>query len=182
MVELTMCYGQYSAQEVIQKLKDHDVREVIVLPLYPQYCGATTAASFDAVAKAYMKFRWLPHMHFIHGYHDEPLLIKALAESIQAHCQAHGKPDLLLFSYHGTPKKYHTKGDPYACYCYQTTRLVQECLGWSSDSVLTTFQSRFGKEEWLQPYTDEVLVEKAKQGVAHIAVICPGFQQTAWKL
>tara|TARA_B100001094_G_scaffold332707_1_gene405963 strand:- start:4591 stop:5661 length:1071 start_codon:yes stop_codon:yes gene_type:complete len=175
IVELAMCYGAHSVAEAVASLKAQDVREVVVLPLYPQYCAATTAATFDAVAQEYMRYRWVPQLHFIHGYHQEPLFIEAIARSIQQHITAHGQPETLIFSYHGTPKSYRMQGDPYACFCLQTTRLVCAQLKLSDDQVMTTFQSRFGKQEWLKPYTDEVLEDLAQKGTRHVAVICPGF-------
>jgi ferrochelatase len=175
LVELAMCYGGHSVDDAVARMKAQDVREVVVLPLYPQYCAATTAATFDAVAKVYMGYRWLPQLHFVHGYHKEPRFIEALKASIERHVQAHGMPDKLIFSYHGTPKTYQTEGDPYSCFCLQNTRMVREALGWSEDQVMSTFQSRFGRAEWLQPYTDITLEKLAQEGVQHVAVICPGF-------
>ena len=151
------------------------MRHITVLPLYPQYSGATTGSTFDAVASTLTKLRWVPELHFISGYQQSKGYIDALCNSIKSHIKAHGQPDKLLFSYHGTPERYLKKGDPYHCYCHQTTRLVRENLGLDEDAVMTTFQSRFGREPWLQPYTDKTLEALPNEGVKHIAVICPGF-------
>jgi ferrochelatase len=175
IVETTMCYGQPSVSHVLNKLKQLDVREIMIIPMYPQYSGATTGATFDSLARVLMRYRWVPQLHFLNGYHQHPLYIQALATSIQQHLTIHGQPDIVLFSYHGTPLSYLKKGDPYHCFCHQTTRRVLEYLGWSAGDAKTCFQSRFGKNEWLQPYTEATLIELAEQGLRHVAVICPGF-------
>jgi len=152
-----------------------NVRNITVLPLYPQYSGATTGSTFDAIAKKLTKLRWVPELHFIGGYQQSEGYIDALCKSISKHIKAHGQPDKLMFSYHGTPERYLKKGDPYHCFCHQTTRLVRERMGLKEDQVMTTFQSRFGREPWLQPYTDKTLEALPGEGAKHIAVICPGF-------
>jgi ferrochelatase len=174
-VVLGMRYGNPSIESAIQKLTEMNVRNITILPLYPQYSGATTGSTFDAVASTLTKLRWVPELHFISGYQQSKGYIDALCSSINKHIKAHGQPDKLMFSYHGTPERYLKKGDPYHCYCHQTTRLVREKMGLDEDAVLTTFQSRFGREPWLQPYTDKTLEAFPDQGVKHIAVICPGF-------
>lgn len=174
-VVLGMCYGNPSIQSAFDEFAKQDIRDVIVLPLYPQYCGASTGSVFDVVAKALQKTRWVPELHFISGYHTNPFWLEALEASIRSHIEEHGMPEKLLFSYHGTPENYLKKGDPYHCFCHQTTRLIRERIGLSEEQAPTTFQSRFGREPWLQPYTDETLKELAETGTKHVAVICPGF-------
>ncbi|MDG1310931.1 MAG: ferrochelatase [Porticoccaceae bacterium] len=174
-VVLGMRYGNPSMESAIQQLTDMNVRDITVLPLYPQYSGATTGSTFDAVAQVFTKTRWVPELHFVGSYHQSPLYIQALCDSIQAHIDQHGMPDKLMFSYHGTPERYLKKGDPYHCLCHQTTRLVREKMGLDEDRIMTTFQSRFGREPWLQPYTDKTLEAMPAGAVKHVAVICPGF-------
>ncbi|MGB1807881.1 MAG: ferrochelatase, partial [Porticoccaceae bacterium] len=174
-VALGMRYGNPSMESAIAELTAQNVRNITVLPLYPQYSGATTGSTFDAVAQTFTKTRWVPELHFIGGYQQSKLYIDALCGTIRKHIAEHGQPDKLMFSYHGTPQKYLNKGDPYHCFCHQTTRLVREQLGWEEDQVMTTFQSRFGREPWLQPYTDKTLEAMPADGVKHVAVICPGF-------
>jgi ferrochelatase len=148
---------------------------VLVLPLYPQYAGPTTGSTFDAVADELKQWRWVPELHFINSYHDHPLYIEALANSIRKHFDEHGKPQKLVLSYHGMPKRNLTLGDPYHCHCQKTTRLVVEQLGLGEEEYVTTFQSRFGKAEWLQPYTDATLASLPGQGVNDVAIISPAF-------
>ena len=174
-VVLGMRYGNPSMESAIAELTAQNVRDITVLPLYPQYSGATTGSTFDAVAQTFTKTRWVPELHFIGSYHQTPAYINALCASIQAHIDEHGMPDKLMFSYHGTPERYLHNGDPYHCLCHQTTRLVREKMGLAEDKIMTTFQSRFGREPWLQPYTDKTLEAMPDQGVKHLAVICPGF-------
>ncbi len=170
---LGMRYGNPSMESALQQLTDMNVRDITVLPLYPQYSGATTGSTFDAVAQVFTKTRWVPELHFVGSYHQSPLYIQALCDSIQAHIDQHGMPDKLMFSYHGTPERYLKKGDPYHCLCHQTTRLVREHMGLDEDRIMTTFQSRFGREPWLQPYTDKTLEAMPGEGTKHVAVICP---------
>ena len=174
-VVLGMRYGNPSMQSAIDKLTAMNVRNITVLPLYPQYSGATTGSTFDALAKTMTRMRWVPELHFVGGYHQAEGYIDALCKAINKHIKTHGQPDKLLFSYHGTPERYLKKGDPYHCFCHQTTRLVRERLGWQEDQIMTTFQSRFGREPWLQPYTDKTLEALPNEGIKHLAVICPGF-------
>lgn len=174
-VEFGMRYGNPSVAKGIEALIHKGVRKLLVLPLYPQYSGSTSASTFDAVAQDFMQRRWLPDFRFISHYHDNAGYIKAVAQSIRDYQQEHGTPDKLVFSYHGVPKSYLTKGDPYHCECYKTTRLVAEQLGLEKDAYITTFQSRFGREEWLQPYTDKTLQALPAQGVKSLQVVCPGF-------
>jgi ferrochelatase len=151
------------------------VEKLVVLPLYPQYSATTTASTFDAVAKEFTQRRLIPELRFINHYHDFPPFIDALAHKIEQHWEQYGRSDKLILSYHGIPKRYLTNGDPYHCECYKTSRLVAERLGLNSDEYMTTFQSRFGKEEWLKPYTDHTLQALPAQGVKSIQIVCPGF-------
>ncbi|WP_113907949.1 ferrochelatase [Aliidiomarina celeris] len=174
-VDFAMRYGNPSVSSAIERLLEKGVRKLLVFPLYPQYSGSTTASTFDAVAEDFRSRRWLPDLRFISHYHDHQGYIKAVANSIRAHQAEHGIPDKLVFSYHGVPKRYLLRGDPYHCECYKTTRLVAEELGLSKEQYMTTFQSRFGREEWLTPYTDETLKALPGQGVKSLQVVCPGF-------
>ena len=170
-----MRYGNPSIEKGLEELREKHCNKIIILPMYPHYCAATTGSTFDAVTSTMQKWRWVPSLRFISTYHDHPHYIKALANSIQKHWDKHGKPDKILFSYHGIPKKYFTKGDPYHCLCSKTTRLVREQMGLSDEIAMTTFQSRFGPQEWLQPYTDKTVEKLAKDKVEHLQIVAPGF-------
>ncbi|HOY23414.1 MAG TPA: ferrochelatase [Cellvibrio sp.] len=174
-VKLGMRYGNPSIQKALREFQNEGVRKIIVLPMYPQYAAATTGSSFDAVARELQKWRFVPELHFINSYCDNPRFIDALVASIQEDFNQHGKPEKLLLSYHGMPKRNLELGDPYYCLCQKTTRLVVEKLGLSKDEYLTTFQSRFGYAEWLQPYTDKTLEELAKSGTQNVAIVSPAF-------
>lgn len=174
-VKLGMRYGNPSIQKALREFQQEGVRKIIVLPLYPQYAAATTGSSFDAVVRELQTWRFVPELHFINSYCDTPLFIEALATSIQEDFNQHGKPEKLLLSYHGMPKRNLELGDPYYCLCQKTTRLIAEKLGLQKDEYLTTFQSRFGYAEWLQPYTDATLEDLAKNGVKNVAIVSPAF-------
>ncbi|GAA6203700.1 ferrochelatase [Thalassotalea sp. SU-HH00458] len=175
VVDLAMRYGKPAISEALNNFQQQGIENIVVLPLYPQYAGPTTGSTFDAVVNEIKKWRWIPSLHFISGYYDHPLYIKALANSIQEHFQAKGKPEKLVLSYHGMPKYFLEKGDPYYCFCHKTTRLLVEELGLTSDEYIMTFQSRFGKAEWLQPYTDATLENLAKEGCQSVAIVSPAF-------
>ena len=175
VIELGMTYGNPSVSSALQKLKSQHIEALVVLPLYPQYSGATTGSVFDAVVKELSTWRRVPAMNFIDGYYDEPLYIKALANSITNYQAQHGGAEKIIFSYHGLPKRFLDSGDPYHCHCYKTTRLVAEVLNLDDEQYMLTFQSRFGKEPWLEPYTDETLKSLPSKGVRRIQVISPGF-------
>lgn len=175
VVDYAMRYGNPSVASVIDSMLQKGVRKLVVLPLYPQYCASTTGSTFDALAADFAKRRWLPELRFISHYHDNSEYIKALAEKVRAHWQQHGKADKLILSYHGIPKRYLLNGDPYHCECYKTSRLLAEELGLGSEQYMTTFQSRFGREEWLKPYTDHTLQALPAQGTESVQVFCPGF-------
>jgi ferrochelatase len=174
-VELGMTYGNPSVSSALQVLKSQHIEALVVLPLYPQYSGATTGSVFDAVVKELCTWRRVPAMNFLDGYYDEPLYVKALANSIKEFQKENGTADKLIFSYHGLPKRFLESGAPYHCHCYKTTRLVAETLGLEPRQYMLTFQSRFGKEPWLEPYTDETLQSLPSKGVKRIQVISPGF-------
>jgi ferrochelatase len=153
IVEFAMRYGTPSIPDVLQGMLQRGVRRLLVLPLYPQYSGATTGSTFDALAADFTRRRWLPELRMINHYHDHPAYISALADSVKAYRAEHGGAELLLFSYHGVPQRYLEEGDPYHCECLKTSRLVATELGLNEEEYKTTFQSRFGREEWLKPYT-----------------------------
>jgi ferrochelatase len=175
IVDVAMRYGKPSIASVIDKMLSAGVRKLIVLPLYPQYSAATTGSTFDAIADEFKQRRWLPDFRFVSHYHDHSGFIHAITNRIKAHWAEHGRTDKLLFSYHGMPQKYLENGDPYHCECHKTTRLIAEQLGLAPSEYLTTFQSRFGRDPWLQPYTDETLKALPQQGVKSVQIICPGF-------
>jgi ferrochelatase len=175
VVGLAMRYGNPSIESQLIKMRDQGVRKILIFPLYPQYCAATTASTFDKVSQVLTKWRWIPEVRFINEYYQDELYVEALANSIVAFRKLHGKPDLTLFSYHGIPKEYLDKGDPYHCFCHATTRLVKEHMQLADADVMTTFQSRFGPAEWLQPYTDEVLKGLPGKGIKNVHIIAPAF-------
>lgn len=175
LVKLGMRYGNPSIQKALREFQQAGVRKIIVLPLYPQYAAATTGSSFDAITRELQQWRFVPELHFINNYCDHPLFIDALAKSIEEDFAQHGKPEKLLLSYHGMPKRNLELGDPYFCLCQKTTRLVAEKLGLAKEDYITTFQSRFGYAEWLQPYTDATLSNLAESGIKNVAIISPAF-------
>lgn len=175
LVDFAMRYGSSSITSKLDAMQKRGVRQLLVLPLYPQYSAATTASTFDALAQDFMKRRWLPDLRFVSHYHDDPLYIDTLVKRIQSFREKHGSADRLIFSYHGVPLRYLHNGDPYHCECHKTTRLITEKLGLKAEDYMTCFQSRFGREEWLRPYTDETLKSLPKQGVNSVQIICPGF-------
>jgi ferrochelatase len=175
LVDFAMRYGAPDIAGALQAMLERGARKLVVLPLYPQYSGATTGSTFDALAADFSRRRWLPELRFVSQYHDHPAYIEAVADSIRAHRARHGAADTLLFSYHGEPQRYLDQGDPYHCQCHKTTRLVAQRLGLPESAYLTTFQSRFGKAQWLQPYTDATLRALPGQGVKSVQVVCPGF-------
>ena len=173
-IDYAMRYGNPSIKSKIFNLHEKGCEHLIVLPLYPQYAAATTATVCDEVYRTLMNMRWQPSLKIIPHYESEPLYIDALVNSLKIKLsEINWKPDLIVASYHGIPKKYFDKGDPYHCYCHKTTRLISEKF--KEIDIKTTFQSRFGPEEWLQPYTDKTLENLPKEGKKNILVICPGF-------
>jgi len=175
-VEWGMRYGNPSTQSAVQSLLDQGCDRILTFPLYPQYSATTTATANDQLFRALMKMRHAPAVRSVPPYYDEPVYIDALARSVQANiARLDFEPEIVLASYHGIPKAYFEKGDPYHCHCVKTTRLLREKLGWDDKKLITTFQSRFGAQEWLQPYTDKTVEKLAHDGVKSIAIVNPGF-------
>ncbi|MFC3284669.1 ferrochelatase [Litchfieldella rifensis] len=175
-VELAMTYGKPSMEEAGLKLRDAGVERILVLPLYPQFSRSTTAAVFDRLARALSACPHLPELRFVRDYHDHPAYVQALAASIRDHWQAQGgERGKLMLSYHGIPQRYAEQGDPYPRHCETTSRLVAEALGLGDDEWQMTYQSRFGREEWLKPYTDETLKAWAREGGERVDIISPAF-------
>lgn len=174
-VHLAMRYGNPSVANTLQDMHKQGIDKIVVLPLYPQYAAPTTGSAFDAIAKELCQWRYLPSLHFINTYHDNPEFIAALVNSIRADFDKHGKPQKLVLSYHGMPERNLHLGDPYYCFCMKTTSLVAEQLGLAKDEFAITFQSRFGKAKWLQPYTDATMAALPSQGVRDVAIVCPAF-------
>ena len=174
IVDYAMRYGNPSIKSIMTNLHKEGCENIIVLPLYPQYAAPTTATVCDEVYRTLLKMRWQPSLQIVPHYESEPLYIDALVNSINKKIsELRWKPDLIIASYHGIPKKYFEKGDPYHCYCQKTSRLISE--KYKEIPIKTTFQSRFGPQEWLQPYTDKTLENLPKEGKKNILVICPGF-------
>ncbi|MFM7847308.1 MAG: ferrochelatase [Rubrivivax sp.] len=175
LVRHAMRYGNPSIGSVLDELREQGATRLLVLPLYPQYSAATTASVWDAVAQWAAHARYLPELRFVNRFGDHPGHIRALARSVQAHWAAHGKAPQLLMSFHGLPERSLHRGDPYHCECHKTARLLAEALGLEPAQFRVTFQSRFGKAQWLRPYTEPTLRELAASGVRQVDVICPGF-------
>ena len=174
IVDFAMRYGNPSIKSKLSMMKEGGCENIIVLPLYPQYAAATTATVCDEVYRSLMKMRWQPSLQIIPHYESDPLYIGALINSIEKKIsEIDWKPDLIISSYHGIPKSYFDKGDPYHCYCHKTTRLMREKF--NKVEIQTTFQSRFGPQEWLTPYTDKTLEKLPGEGIRNLLVICPGF-------
>ena len=174
IVDYAMRYGNPSIKSKISKLHNAGCEKLIILPLYPQYAAATTATVCDEVFRTLMEMRWQPSLQIIPHYESEPLYIKALNNSLSKKISALSwRPDIIIASYHGIPQKYFNKGDPYHCYCHKTSRLLREQF--KDIEIITTFQSRFGPEAWLKPYTDKTLERLPSEGKKNVLVICPGF-------
>lgn len=175
-VDFAMRYGNPSIKSRIHALQEKGCERLLVLPLYPQYAAATTATVNDAVFDVLKNMRWQPALRTLPPYYDTPAYIDALATSMKKTIEGLDfEPELILASYHGIPKRYFDNGDPYHCHCMKTTRLVREKLGWDKDYLQTTFQSLFGPEEWIRPYTDETVTKLAESGVKRLAIVNPGF-------
>ena len=174
-VRYAMTYGNPSITAQLDALKAGGVNRVLILPAYPQYSATTTASVFDAVYRWAARVRRLPEFRFINHYHDDPGYIAALAASVQAHWQTNGQADKLVMSFHGVPERTLHLGDPYHCECHKTARLLAEKLGLRKDRYQLTFQSRFGKAKWLEPYTEPTLIKLAQEGIKSVDVLCPGF-------
>tara|TARA_B100000965_G_C19573350_1_gene750140 strand:- start:979 stop:1986 length:1008 start_codon:yes stop_codon:yes gene_type:complete len=174
LIDFAMRYGNPSIKSKLKKLKEEGCENMIILPLYPQYAAATTATVCDEVYRSLMQMRWQPSLQIIPHYESDPLYIEALINSIKKKVlEINWKPDLILASYHGIPRSYFDKGDPYQCYCQKTTRLMTE--KYKEIPIETSFQSRFGPSEWLKPYTDKTLEAFPRKNKKNILVICPGF-------
>lgn len=175
-VDFCMRYGNPSTQSKVRELVEKGCQKILFFPLYPHYAGATSATANDQFFRALMKEKWQPAARIVPAYFDDPAYIDALAQSVErTYALMDEKPDVLVSSYHGVPKRYLLEGDPYHCQCQKTTRLLKERLGWADDKIVTTFQSRFGPEEWLKPYTVEEVARLAEAGKKRIAVIAPAF-------
>jgi len=175
VVDLAMRYGKPSIPAGLHALRKAGARRFVVLPMYPQYSATTTASVFDEVTRVLRSWRWLPDLRVINNYHDHPKLITALANSIKQQWATQPRAEKLLLSFHGIPQRYVDNGDPYFCHCHKTARLVAEELQLSDNEWQLVFQSRFGREAWLQPYCNETLQQLAQAGTKSIDIICPGF-------
>ncbi|ALK08507.1 ferrochelatase [Blastochloris viridis] len=176
MVDWAMRYGHPSIPERVAALKDAGCDRILLVPLYPQYSAATTASACDKAFEALMKMRWQPSIRVVPPYYDDAVYIDAVVEGMKASlAKLSFEPEIILISFHGVPKSYLMKGDPYHCHCAKTKRLIREALGLETERVMFSFQSRFGNEEWLQPYTDETVKALAKRGVKRLAVVAPSF-------
>lgn len=174
-VEVAMRYGKPSVAEKLQLLHDQGIRKIVAIPLYPQYSGSTSGSTFDAIGAALSKQRWVPNLHFVSDYYRYDSYIKAIGDSIKAHWQQHGRNQKLVMSFHGVPKKYVTRGDPYQSQCAESSQRIADYLQLEDDEWMLVFQSRFGAEEWLQPYCDKTLQAFPSQGIKSVDMICPGF-------
>lgn len=175
VVDYGMRYGNPSVAEAIERLKAGGCDQILVVPLYPQYAASTTGSAYDAVFDALKQVRHVPGLRFVKHFHDHPRYVSALANAVRDHWKVNGRGQKLVMSFHGVPRFQLDKGDPYHCECRKTGRLLAEALGLASDDWILTFQSRFGRAEWLQPYTQPTLEELARKGVAKVDVMCPGF-------
>ena len=174
-VVYAMRYGNPSIADVLQHLREQGLQRLLVLPLYPQYSASTTATVWDQIFESLRRWRNLPELRMIRSFHRHPAYITAMAERIQEHWATQGRAEKLVFSFHGVPKRSLLLGDPYHCECHVSARLLGEALGLAPDAYLVTFQSRFGRAEWLQPYTEPTLVAMASKGLRSVEVFCPGF-------
>jgi len=174
-VELGMLYARPSVPEALARLRTAGAQRLLVLPLFPQVCGATTGAVYDQVSAELASWRWLPELRCIAEYHDHPGYIEALRASVAHHWQKHGRTKRLVMSFHGIPAAYFRRGDPYFCKCQKTARLLADELMLDEDEWCVSFQSRFGPGRWLEPYTSTVLAELPHLGVDSVTVVCPGF-------
>ena len=175
-VDWGMRYGNPTTASKIKALQDQGCQRILLFPLYPQYAAATTGTACDQAFRALMQTRWQPAVRTVPAYHDDPGYIEALAGSVETHlAKLDWTPDVLVTSFHGLPKRYLLAGDPYHCQCQKTARLLRERLGWPEDRLQVAFQSLFGKEEWLRPYTVEHVADLAKQGKKNLAIMAPGF-------
>jgi len=175
VVDYAMRYGQPSVQDTLLRMRQAGVEQLVVVPLYPQYAGSSSATALDDVFRTLMRMRNMPALRTVRHFHDQPAYIQALAQSVREHWRQHGRGEKLVMSFHGVPRFTLDKGDPYHCECLKTGRLLAEALGLAKEEYVVCFQSRFGKAEWIKPYTTEVLGKLAKDGVKTVDVMCPGF-------
>ena len=174
-VAVGMRYGNPSIAEAVATLRKKNVDRLLLLPLYPQYAASTTATAFDELARVLAQHRNVPAIRMVRSFHDHPAYVKAIAKNVNEYWMKHGRPDKLVFSFHGLPRFALDKGDPYLCECRKSARLIATELGWNDERTLVTFQSRFGRAEWLKPYTGETLAELGRAGLGRVDVVCPGF-------
>lgn len=175
-VDFCMRYGNPSTASVLKAMQEKGCDRILFFPLYPQYAAPTTATANDQAFRALMEMNWQPAIRTVPAYFEDPAYVATLARSIEeGYAAAPGKPDVLVASYHGVPKRYLMDGDPYHCQCQKTTRLVREALGWEQDDIITAFQSKFGPEEWVGPATVDLVADLARAGKKHIAVVAPAF-------
>lgn len=175
-VDWAMRYGKPPVKEALEQLLAEGCDRILLVPLYPQYSAATSATACDKAFEALMQMRWQPSVRVAPPYHDDPVYIDGLVDSMRKSlAKLDFEPDMILTSFHGVPKKYLLQGDPYHCHCAKTSRLMCETMGWPADRWKLTFQSRFGPDEWLQPYTDETVRGMAEKGVKKLAIVAPGF-------
>ena len=174
-VELAMRYGEPSIDSKLKLLHASGIREIVLIPLYPQYSGSTGGSTFDAIANSLRRFRWVPKLHFIDSYYRHPLYINAIANSVESHWRKNTQAQKLIMTFHGVPQKFISRGDPYYQQCQTTAQLLATKLKLNDDQWMLVFQSRLGTEAWLQPYCDESLKALPKQGVTSVDIICPGF-------
>jgi ferrochelatase len=176
VVDWAMRYGLPRTKDRIASLLDQGCDRILLVPLYPQYCAATSATACDQAFRALMDMRWQPAVRVAPPYYDDPAYVEAIVASMKAElAKLTFEPEVILVSFHGIPKEYLLKGDPYFCHCSKTWRLMREAFGWPEDRFRMTFQSRFGPDEWLQPYTDETVKSMAAAGIKRLAVVAPGF-------
>ncbi len=174
-VEVAMRYGNPSIESKTKALHKAGVRRVVVIPLYPQYSGSTNGSTFDALGSAFRKQRWVPSLNFVSDYYQQDSYIAAIGESIKQHWQTHGRKQKLLMSFHGVPKKFSERGDPYEWQCKDSAQRIANYLELNDDEWMLVFQSRLGAEEWLQPYCDQTLKALPAQGIKSVDIVCPGF-------
>ncbi|MDC9700977.1 MAG: ferrochelatase [Alphaproteobacteria bacterium] len=176
IVDWAMRYGQPSIDTVLQSLRSRGCTRILFFPLYPQYSVATTATANDALFRSLLKMYWQPALRIVPPYYDDPIYIDALVKSLKSGISVLDfDPEYILISFHGLPRSYLDQGDPYHCHCMKTARLLRESMGWTSEKLIVSFQSRFGWAPWLTPYTDETIKRLAGEGVKKLAVITPGF-------
>jgi ferrochelatase len=174
-IRMAMTYGTPSIESTLKELQLKRLNELIIIPLFPQYSGTTTAAVFDKVTKELAQWRNIPHLKFVRNFHDNPLYIQAIARQIKQHWQQNGQAERLIFSFHGVPERTLHLGDPYHCECVKTARLITKELDIDPELTMTTFQSRFGKAKWIEPYTEPTVKQLALNGHRRLDIVCPGF-------